>query len=69
VMGSIGNTRVHGRAQSQSVQRQPVVKLLGKTRRIPTGAILPSRVVDLSKKLPDLNCEVQDPLLELVDPE
>jgi len=44
-----------------------VVKLLGKRRWIPIGAILPSRVMDLSKKLPDLNCEVQDLLLEVVD--
>jgi len=29
--------------------------------------ILPSRVVDPSKKVPDLNCEVQDQLLEVVD--
>ena len=29
--------------------------------------ILPSRVVDPRKKVPDLNCEVQDPLLEVVD--
>ena len=28
--------------------------------------ILPSRVVDSSKKVPDLNCEVQDLLLEVV---
>ena len=29
--------------------------------------ILPSRVVDPGKKVPDLNCEVQDLLLEVVD--
>ena len=29
--------------------------------------ILPSTVVDPSKKVPDLNCEVQDLLLEVVD--
>ena len=29
--------------------------------------ILPSRVVELSKKVPDLNCEVQELLLEVVD--
>ena len=29
--------------------------------------ILPSRVVYPSKKVPDLNCEVQDLLLEAVD--
>jgi len=29
--------------------------------------ILPSRVVDPSKKMPDLNCEVRDLLLEVVD--
>jgi len=29
--------------------------------------ILPSRVVDPSKKVPDLNSEVQDLLLEVVD--
>jgi len=29
--------------------------------------ILPSRVVDPSKKVPDLNCEAHDLLLEVVD--
>jgi len=29
--------------------------------------ILPSRVVDPSIKVPDLNCELQDLLLEVVD--
>jgi len=29
--------------------------------------ILPSRLVDPGKKVPDLNCEVQDLLLEVVD--
>ena len=29
--------------------------------------ILPNRVVDPSKKAPDLNCEAHDPLLEAVD--
>ena len=29
--------------------------------------ILPSRVVDPSKKVPDLNCEEQDLLLDVVD--
>ena len=29
--------------------------------------ILPSRVVDPSKTVPDLNCDVQDLLLEVVD--
>ena len=29
--------------------------------------ILPSRVVDPRRKLPDLNCEVHDLLLEVVD--
>ena len=29
--------------------------------------ILPSRVADPSKKVPDLNCVVQYPLLEVVD--
>ena len=29
--------------------------------------IPPSRVVDSSKKVPDLNCEVQELLLEVVD--
>ena len=29
--------------------------------------ILPSRVVDPSKKVPVLNCEVQDLILEVVD--
>jgi len=31
------------------------------------GWILPSRVVDPSKKMPGLYCEVQDLLLEVVD--
>ena len=31
------------------------------------GWILPSRVVDPRRKVPDLNCEVQDLLLEVVD--